>query len=214
MSPAHDLKDALGLAAETSRPVPSPAEDLARAQGAARARTRRRFRAGLAGLAVTAVLGVGVSTLLTDSAPTDQGQQAAPVSPGTVRLVAERFDAAPYTFDLTPRGWSVQGQRPQAVTIAPDDGSTSSHPDDFVGKLVIMFDANPPSGELVQRDGRDFWVSDSGAGYTTMATRTRGGEPSGVVRIQYPRDAGWDEESMLAFLASVHVGDGARHGLG
>jgi hypothetical protein len=27
------------------------------------------------------------------------------------------------------------------VTIVPDDGSTSSSPDDFEGKLVIMFDA-------------------------------------------------------------------------
>ncbi len=47
-----------------------------------------------------------------------------------------------------------------------------------------------------------------------MATRTRGDEPTGVVRIQYPRDAGWDEDSMLAFLASVHVGDSARLGVG
>lgn len=205
----HDIKDVLGLAAETDCPVPTPTDDLARAQGAARARTRRRFRAGLAGLAVASVLGVGAATVLDDA-----DQQTSQVSPGGVELVAQQLDAAPYTFDLTPRGWSVQGQRPQAVTIAPDDGSTSKEPDDFVGKLVIMFDANPPSGDAVELDGRTFWVSDSGAGYTTMATRTRGDEPAGVVRIQYPRDAGWDEDSMLAFLASVHVGDSARLGVG
>ncbi|CAI9418917.1 hypothetical protein [Nocardioides sp. T2.26MG-1] len=209
MTPTHDLKDALGLVAETGRPVPDPGDDLARAQGAARARTRRRFRVGLAGLAVVSVLGVGSATLLDGT-----DQRTTQVSPGGVQLVAERFDAAPYSFDLTPRGWSVQGQRPQTVTIAPDDGSTSSHPDDFVGKLVIMFDANPPDGREVEHDGRTFWVSDSGGGYTTMATRTRGDEPAGVVRIQYPRDAGWDEDSMLAFLASVHVGDTAQLGMG
>jgi hypothetical protein len=209
MTPTHDLKDALGLVAETTRPVPDPTDDLARAQRAARTRTRRRFRAGLAGLAVTSVLGVGVVTVLNDASP-----QTTQDSPGAVRLVAERFDAAPYSFDLTPRGWSVQGQSPTAVTIAPDDGSTSDHPDDFVGKLVIMFDGNPPYGDAVEHEGRTFWVAHSDGGYTTMATRTRGDEPAGMVRIQYPRDAGWDEDSMLAFLASVHVGDTAQLGMG
>lgn len=213
MSPAphatHDIKQVLGTVAETDRMAPSPAEDLARAQSAARSRTRRRFRAGLAGFAVVSVLGVGVVSLLDDA-----GEQTTQVSPGGVELVAKRFDAAPFTFDLTPRGWSVQGQRPQTVTIAPDDGSTSDHPDDFVGKLVIMFETNPPFGDPVERDGRTFWVADSDGGYVTMTTRTRDVEPEGVVRIQYPRDAGWDEESMLAFLASVHVGDSARPGVG
>ena len=50
--------------------------------------------------------------------------------------------------------------------------------------------------------------------YTVLATRTTGAEPPGVVRIQYPADAGWDLDSMAAFLASVHVGPGARHGHG
>jgi len=211
MSPTHDIKQALGSVARADVPVPAPDEDLARARGAARARRRRRFRAGLAGLAVTSVLGVGAANVLGDAGGSGGTTQ---VSPGTVQLVAKRFDAAPYTFDLTPRGWSVQGQNPYAVTIAPDDGSASESPDDFVGKLVIMFDANEPAGRLLERDAREFWVYDSGDGYTTIATRTRGDEPTGVVRIQYPRDAGWDENSMLAFLASVHVGDTARHGLG
>ena len=211
MSPTHDILAALGAVARADVPIPAPDEDLARARAAARARRRRRFRAGLAGLAVTAVLAVGVANVLDDAGGSAATTQAAP---GAVQLVAKRFDAAPYTFDLTPRGWSVQGQRPQAVTIAPDDESASDNPDDFIGKLVIMFDANAPFGDTVERDGRTFWVSDSGAGYTTMATRTRGDEPAGVVRIQYPRDAGWDEDSMLAFLASVHVGDTARLGVG
>ncbi|HEY0948942.1 hypothetical protein [Nocardioides sp.] len=212
MSPTHDIVQALGTVARADAPIPAPEEDLARARRAARVRRRRRFRAGLAGLAVASVLGVGIANVVGDAGGSDEPTTR--VAPGTVQLVAKRFDATPYTFDLTPRGWSVQGQRPQAVTIAPDDGSASDDPDDFIGKLVIMFDANPPSGDAVERDGRTFWVHDSGSGYTTMATRTRGDEPAGVVRIQYPRDAGWDEDSMLAFLASVHVGDTARLGLG
>ena len=218
MSPTHDLRHALGAAADHERPPADPAADLARARHASRARLRRRVRLGLSGLACTVVLAVGSVTVLDDERlddPRPGDQRAAPtvaVDPG-IRLVAERLDASPYTFDLTPAGWSVQGQRPSTVTIAPDDGSTSSHPDDFRGKLVILFDANPTDGRVVERDGRRFWIRTS-EDYTTVATRTVAGEPEGVVRIQYPADVGWDVDSMVAFLASVHVGPLAQHGLG
>jgi len=203
MSPTHDLKRALQSAAESDRPEVDPADDLSRAVAAARARTRRRFRVGLAGVASAAVLAAGAVVALDHDEPADPG----------VELVSEQFEATPYTFDLTPTGWSVQAQNPYAVTIVPDDGSTSSNPDVFVGKLVIMFDANRPSGRVIDHDGRRFWVTGD-SGYTTLATRSRDGEPAGVVRIQYPTGAGWDEPSMVAFLASVHVGPGARQGHG
>jgi len=203
---SDDLRRALASVADAERPDADPAADLDRARGAARRRTRRRFRAGLGGLAAATVLAVGVTVVMDDDPPP-------PVATAGVELVAEPFAATPYTFDLTPRGWSVQAQQPTAVTIAPDDGSTSEEPDDFRGKLVILFDANPPDGRIVDQDGRRFWVSGD-SGYTTLATRTTPGEPSGVVRIQYPKGAGWDEASMVDFLASVHVGPGARHGLG
>jgi hypothetical protein len=211
MSPTHDLKRALRSAADTDRPEVDPADDLTRAVAAARARTRRRFRVGLAGMASAAVLTVGAVAVL-DREPADPGV-AAPRTATGVELVSEQFEATPYTFDLTPTGWSVQAQNPYAVTIVPDDGSTSSYPDVFVGKLVIMFDANRPTGRALEHDGRRFWVTGD-SGYTTLATRSRDGEPAGVVRIQYPTGAGWDEPSMVAFLASVHVGPGARHGVG
>jgi hypothetical protein len=214
----HDLKHALHVAAATSRPAPDPADDLARARAASTARSRHRVRAGLSGLAAVAVLGIGTAAVLSGQDPSDEpsaGNSATPPqkTPGGVQLVAATFDATPYTFDLTPQGWSVQGQNAFGVTIAPDDGSTSDIPDDFVGKLVIMFDAKPPGGRAVDVDGRRFWITGD-SGYTTISTKTTTGEPAGAVRIQYPDDAGWDEDSMLAFAASVHVGDGARHGHG
>ncbi|HEX6149027.1 hypothetical protein [Nocardioides sp.] len=208
MTHDHDVKQVLLLAAEADRPDPEPLADLVRARAAASARFRRRLRFCLAGTAVATVLGVASATLLTDSAGPPQAAESA-----QVQLVAEPFDASPYTFDLTPTGWSVQGQRPQAVTIAPDDGSTSSHPDDYRGKLVIMLDGHAPQGRVIDHEGRRFWLSVS-SGYTTIATWTRADEPHGVVRIQFPDDAGWDEQSMVSFLASVHVGPGARPGLG
>lgn len=208
MCPADDLKRALRTVADAERPGVDPADDLARAHTASRARTRRRFRLGLTGATTAVVLAIGAS-LAVDRSPS--GTQT-PTATG-VELVAEPFEAAPYTFDLTPTGWSVQAQRPSAVTIVPDDGSTSSNPDDFRGKLVILFDANPPGGRQLEHDGRRFWVAGDSS-YTTLATRSRGDEPRGVVRIQYPDGAGWDRDSMVAFLASVHVGPGARHGHG
>ena len=209
MSPTHDLKRVLSSVADAERPPVDPEADLDRARRVSVARARRRFRATLSGVAVVAVLGVGAATQL-DERPTSPPQSA----DRGVRLVARTFDATPYTFDLTPEGWSVQGTRPAAVTIAPDDGSTSSHPDDFRGKLVILFDGNPvEQGRAVEQDGRAFWISEN-SDYTTVSTLTVAGEPAGVVRIQYPTATGWDEDSMVAFLGSVHVGPLAQHGLG
>ena len=202
-----EIKDLLDLAAEAERPAVDPLADLARGRSAHRARTRKRVRTGLTGFALAAVLGVGAVGVIGD------GHPDAPAAASGVKLVADEFEATPYTFDLTPVGWSVQGQNPYAVTIAPDDGTTSTNPDVFVGKLVILFDTNPPDGQRTTYEGRALWVS-ADSGYVTMATRSRSGEPAGVVRIQYPRKAGWSETSMEAFLASVHVGDSARHGMG
>ena len=84
---------------------------------------------------------------------------------------------------------------------------------DFVGKLVITFDHNPLSGQLVAGSGRQVWIHGD-SGYTTLSMRTTAGEPAGVVRIQYPDNAGWDRSAMVRFLRSVHVGAGARASLG
>ncbi|GAB2459743.1 hypothetical protein GCM10027062_44240 [Nocardioides hungaricus] len=207
MRPADDLRSALRSVADVERAPSDPAADLARARSAAAARTRRRLRLALGGVATAAVLAAGAGVVLDSSAPVPD-----PVT-AQVRLVAEPFEAAPYTFGLTPEGWSVQDSRPTAVTIVPDDGSTSDDPSDFEGKLVILFDANPPAGRALERGSRTFWVVGD-SGYTSLATRTRPGEPAGVVRIQYPVGTGWDLDSMVAFLASVEVGPGARRGVG
>ena len=101
---------------------------------------------------------------------------------------------------------------PSAVTIAPV-GLADQDPNSFIGKLVIMLDGNPLSGEQVERDGRTFWIHGS-SGYTTIATPTLPGEPAGNVLIQFPKDTGWTQETMLELLAGVHVGAGAEQGVG
>jgi hypothetical protein len=196
-----DLKRLLEVAAETPSAPVDPDADLARALRAGRARNARRARLATVVLALALVVGLGLGRVAPE--PQDTG----------VRLVAQRLDADPYTFDLTPKGWHVEAQNPYAVTIVPDDGSASDDPDVFVGKLVILFDQNPLGPTTIESAGRSFAIR-SDSEYTTISTATRNGEPPGVVRIQYPDDAGWTRASMLAFLGSVHVGPGALPGLG
>lgn len=207
----ENLKDLLGLAAGREPDSVDVRADLDRARAARRARSIRRLRVGTAGLAVAAIAAVGVTQVVTgvDRPETSSAVEAV----ADVRLVSEQFDATPYTFDLTPKGWHLQSQTAFAVTIAPDDGSTSEEPDDFQGKLVILFDENPLTGEMVLDQGREFWI-DGNSGYSSIAVRTRGDEPRGIVRVQYPNGSGWTRATMLRFLGSVHVGEGAQLGHG
>lgn len=210
------IRHALDIAASGDRPAVPPASDLARARSAARARSRRRLRWGLALVAVGAI---GLGRLDLDARPAEDvttapGTAAPPdLATRSIALLSTPLDAGPFTFGLTPEGWSAQPARPSSVTIAPDDGSTSPHPDDFRGKLVITFDRNAVDGEQVVHDGRAIWITGD-SGTTTMSTLTLPGEPPGVVRIQYPDDTGWTDDAMVRFLASVHVGPDARPGLG
>lgn len=209
----NDLKNLLDLAADGDRTTDG--SDLGRAHHARSLQRRRRYSTGVAALGLVAIAGVG-GAIAVGSAPDESPQgRTTTASPSTaaVRLVAQTLEATPYTFDVSPEGWSVQAVTPSAVTIVPDDGSTSDDANDFQGKLTILFDANPLEGEEVVSDGRTFWIGSS-SGYTMMATPTLAGEPEGVVRIQFPKSAGWTRDTMLQFLGSVHVGDGAEQGVG
>ena len=211
----NDLNTLLERAAgPTGTPLDAHA-DLTRGRRALSRTRRRRGALGLVGVAATGVVGVGMARF-TDpggDVAADRTQTHHPVKGTGITFLAQPFEAGPYTFDATPQGWEVQGVKPTAVTIAPV-GFPDQEPLSFVGKLVILFDGNPVGGgERVDLDGRTFWVS-VGRDYTTITTRTRSDEPAGVVRIQYPSDAGWTRETMLDFLAGVHVGSGAQQGVG
>jgi hypothetical protein len=209
----NDLNALLDRAAgPTTAPVDTHA-DLTRGHRALAQTRRRRAATGLLGVAAAGVVGVGIVRF------TDPDGDVAADNTSTrhqkvtgISFLAQPFEAGPYTFDQTPVGWEVQGAYPQGVTIAPV-GFPDQEPLSFVGKLVILFDGNPLSGEQVQRDGRTFWVRGD-SGYTTIATPTLPGEPTGNVLIQFPDDTGWTRDTMLTFLASVHVGPGAQQGVG
>jgi len=206
----NDLNALLDRAAGPVAPIDAHA-DLTRGHRALSRTRRRRSAVGLLGVAAAGVAGIGIVRY----AGPDEGPQQAverPVPDAGISFLAQPMEAGPYTFDATPEGWEVQGATPSAVTIAPI-GIADQNPDSFVGKLVILLDGNPLSGEQVERDGRTFWVHGS-SGYTTIATPTLPGEPAGNVLIQFPNDTGWTRDTMLEFLAGVHVGSGAEQGVG
>jgi hypothetical protein len=116
--------------------------------------------------------------------------------------------AGPYSFDVTPVGWSVQGHRPGSVTFAADDGTSDPHPDAFVGKIVLLYDTDPLFGEAVAYSGRDFKVNES-SDTLVVSTRTRVGEPEGTVRLQVPLAVGWSVDTALEMLDGVRVSEGA-----
>jgi len=207
----NDLNTLLERAAGPATARVDAYADLTRGHRALSRTRRRRAAAGLLGVATAGVVGVGAVRLVQ---PESVGPHRAVESTrtGGISFLAQPFEAGPYTFDATPEGWEVQGVHATAVTIARV-GFPDQDPDSFLGKLVILFDGNPLTGEQVTYLGRTVYVTND-AGYTTMSTRTRADEPAGVVRIQYPDDAGWTRDTMLAFLAGVHVGPGAQQGVG
>jgi hypothetical protein len=222
------MNDLTALLDRAAGPAPAPdvTGDLARGRRALARTRRRRGAAGLLGVAAASVVGVGavryadgpasaprvveVPEDVKDDATTPATQDASPTG---VQLLAQPFEAGPYTFATTPEGWYVQGAYPQGVTIAPEGADLNPSPYSFEGKLVIMLDGHRPFGEPVTFAGREFWVRSS-SGYTTIETLTRPGEPEGKLSVQFPVDTGWAEATMFEFLASVEVGPGAVQGIG
>jgi hypothetical protein len=216
MNDLNSLLDRAAGPAEHHAPVDA-GSDLTRGRRALSRTRRRRSAAGLLGVAAAGVLGVGVVRYTGPDAGPDHGPQQAvegpaDPAPAGISFLAQPLAAGPYTFDATPEGWEVQGVSSSSVTIAPV-GFADQDPDSFEGKLAIMFHDNPLTGEQVEREGRTFWIHHSD-GYTMIDTPTLPGEPAGKVQIQFPSDTGWDRDSMLTFLGSVHVGEAAQPGVG
>ncbi len=208
MTDLTELLDRASDVAETPMPV---TDDLARARAALRRQRRRRSLVAAGSVCAVAVLAGTVGPALVDDAP--EGNTTTIESEDSLSmLVASTETAGPYTFGKLPRGWEVQGTYPQGVTIA-EIGDDDQEPLSFIGKLVIMYDQNRPSGDVTEYDGREFFTRGD-SDHNTVSVRTRDGEPEGVLSVQYPDSAGWDVATMVEFLAAVEVGPGAQPGLG
>ena len=204
-----DLTDLLDRASDLGDRHRRLADDLTRGRAALH---RRRRRNGLVALGSMCALGIiagfGAPAVLDRPAEDSPRVVETPDS----ELFAANQTEGPYTFGKLPVGWEVQGSYPQGVTIAPV-GFPDQEPASFVGKLVIMYDQNPVSGEHREYNGREFYTNTEGD-HDSVRVHTRAGEPEGIVSVQYPDSAGWDVETMIEFLDAVEVGQGALPGLG
>ena len=206
-----DLTELLDRASDVPG-TPTPVnDDLARAHTALRSRRRRRSLVAAGSVCAVAVLAGTVGPTLVDDAP-ERNTTTVESEDSLSMLVASTETAGPYTFGKLPRGWEIQGTYPQGVTIA-EIGDDDQEPLSFIGKLVIMYDQNPLSGEPTEYNGRVFYTRGD-SGHSAVYVQTRDGEPEGVVSVQYPDSAGWDVATMIEFLDAVEVGPGAQPGLG
>lgn len=209
MTDLTELLDRASGAASTPIPI---SDDLARAHAALRRHRRQRRLVAVGAVCVAAIGGVLAGQAAFDDAPGDSTTVTETPSAADTVLFAADVSAGPYTFGKLPRDWEVQGEYPQGVTIA-EIGDDDQEPLSFLGKLVIMYDRNPPSGAPVEYNGREFYTRGD-SDHHTVAVRTRAGEPEGVLSVQYPDTAGWDFQTMIEFLDAVLVGAGARPGVG
>ncbi len=208
MTDLTDLLDRASDLGETPLPI---ADDLARAHAAVRRRRRRHGLVAVGSLCAVGVLAVVAGPSVLDRSP--EGSPTVEVEKQESVLFAANETQGAYTFGKLPVGWEVQGAYAQGVTIAPV-GFEDQEPYSFVGKLVIMYDQNPLSGDVTVVDGREFYSRSGGGDHSTVQVRTRAGEPGGTVSVQYPDSAGWSVATMIEFLDAVQVGEGAEPGLG
>lgn len=208
------LTDLLDRASEPGSPATPIEDDLARAHTAWRRRRRNRGLVAIGSTCAVGLIAAGVAGtgVLDRGATPDAVVTEDPSSTGSGLLFAANTDGGPYTFGKLPRGWEVQGETPSAVTIARI-GYKNQEPHSFIGKLVIMYDQNPPSGNKTVYGGREFF-SRGDSGHTTVMVRTRAGEPEGTVYAQYPDSTGWSVDTMIEFLDAVRVNESAEPGLG
>ncbi len=206
-----ELSDLLNRASEPEHTSTSVDADLARGRAALR-RRRARGAIRLGSIAAVGVIAAGI--VGSNALQSDRDNPAAVPDRGTdgVQRGAADADAGPYTFGKLPEGWEVQGVLPSAVTIAPV-GFKDQSPYSFLGKLVIMYDQNPPSGDVTSVNGRDFY-SRGDSDHTTVVVATRPGEPDGMVSVQYPDSTGWDTDTMIEFLDAGRVNESAEPGVG
>lgn len=231
----NDLNTLLDRAAGPAGAPVDTGADLTRGHRALSRTRRRRGAAGLAGVAAVGVLGVALTSGSRDSDGTSRiadqtgpGPTAAPPTtpppttppteaptpPPTTAPTSEPAapvtgSAAPSFFEVppAPAGFELQGNSPYGVTFARP-GSTTV-PEDFEGKIVLMFEANSPTGKKQVVAGRSFWVAEeTGGGYARVSVRTGPGEPQGVLALQFP-SAAWSSAEAVAFLGEVRVRDGA-----
>lgn len=183
-------------------------DDVLRGRTAlARSRRRRMIRSSVIGAAaVTIMIGGVIAAGSYQNESPDRSSRTPSDSSSQVQLVAysgEQLDG--FIVDRVPEGWFLQGSSPFALTIAPEGNDT--HPDNFIGKLVVMLfskDAKQklPQGDPVDVGGNKGVVSHNGDGVATLSYEDGEGH---FVQVQSPEVLGWTNEQLARFAEGVTV---------
>jgi hypothetical protein len=228
-----DIKQLLEQTVRSIDVVPSEETieaDLRRGRAAlARSRHRRMIRSSVVGAAATTILiggliaagsyvneSPGGPTNESPGGPTNESPGGPTITPPQVQLVAYSGDQLEgFIVDRIPEGWYLQGSSPFALTIAPE-GTSNTHPDNFIGKLVVMLlsqDAKQqlPKGEPVDVGGNKGVVTQTGGGTTTLSYEDGEGH---FVQVQSPDVLAWTNEQLASFAEGVQVTADAQKGRG
>jgi hypothetical protein len=214
MTEIRELLDRTARSADVTPSIETVEADVERGRAAlASARRRRAIRIAGAGVVATCALAGAVAIGLPDGTDDAGGPSGAPAGVQLVAYTGDQLDG--FIVDQAPDGWFLQGSSRYSLTIAPD--GDSSHPADYVGKLVVFLLSRSakqelPAGEPVEVGGRDAVISrDGGGGVATLTYE----DPDGrFVQIQAPNVLGWTSDELAQFAEGVEVTADAKAGVG
>jgi hypothetical protein len=208
VSDIRELLEHAVSALDATPPEETVEADVLRGRTAlARSRRRRMIRSSVIGAAaVTIMIGGVIAAGSYQNESPDRSSRTPLDTSSQVELVAysgEQLDG--FIVDRVPEGWFLQGSSPFALTVAPEGDTT--HPDNFMGKLVVMLfskDAKQelPKGDLVDVGGNKGVVTQTGDGVTTLSYEDGEGH---FVQIQSPDVLGWTNEQLASFAEGVTV---------
>jgi hypothetical protein len=218
--------------------VPPSAEvveaDVRRGRSAVlRRRRRRTIGSSVASTAAVAAI-VGAAIIVggpgeTGGAPATGPAPAPAQQPDSVqgkdrgvRLVAYTGEQPDGFFvDLVPEGWYIQDPEHGAYSLAIAEEGDTSHPDDYVGKLVVSLLSSslpqelPDGGVPVEVNGQPGVITDFDE-TTTAITLTYRYPDGRYVEVQAwsMADLGWSNDQLVEFAEGVTVTADAKAGVG
>ncbi|GAA2107238.1 hypothetical protein [Streptomyces synnematoformans] len=228
-----DIERLLADAARSTEVGPSAETieaDVQRGRAGLARKRRTRLIASSVGATLAAGVLAGSALVWTDAVDTDPAGPAdagrdrvtGPAQPGDsptrqstgVSLVAwsgEQPDG--FIVDKVPDGWFVQGSNEFSLTIAPDGDTT--HPDNFVGKLVVTVYSKSEQKKLPD-DGTPVQVGEWPGVVThrDQAVLHYQDDNGNWVHIQAPARLGWSDRQLADFGETVAVTDAAKPGIG
>jgi hypothetical protein len=214
MTEISELLDRTARSADVTPSAETVEADVERGRAAlASARRRRALRIAGAGVVATCVLAGAVAIGLPDGTEDAGGPSGGPAGVRLVAYTGDQLDG--FVVDQAPTGWFLQGSSQYSLTIAPEGDET--HPDDYVGKLVVFLLSRSakqelPAGEPVEVGGRDAVISRDGGGDAATLTYE---DPEGhFVQVQAPDVLGWTNDEVAQFAEGVEVTADAKAGVG